>query len=76
MSPSDFVYWLQGFFEMSDAEALSFKQVKMIKQHLALVLKNESKELTEKEIEEILGPKPGIKPTPWPRTICSHTKAC
>lgn len=37
MSPEQFVYWLQGFFEMTDADSLSKKQVRMIKEHLGLV---------------------------------------
>ena len=32
-----FTYWLQGFFEISDAKKLDEKQVQVIKDHLNLV---------------------------------------
>ena len=31
------MFWLHGFFELSDTETLSDKQVKIIKEHLDLV---------------------------------------
>lgn len=37
MTEKDFCYWLQGFFEMTEADVLSQKQVLMIREHLALV---------------------------------------
>lgn len=37
MSERDFVYWLQGFFEMTDVTVLTEKQVKMVKEHLGYV---------------------------------------
>lgn len=37
MNSEQFCYWLQGFFEMTDSKNLSEAQVKMIKEHLALV---------------------------------------
>jgi hypothetical protein len=37
MEAKDFVYWLQGMFELSDPKTLDEKQVKMIKNHLKLV---------------------------------------
>lgn len=37
MQPRDFCYWLQGFFEISDAKALSPSQVEIVKNHLDLV---------------------------------------
>lgn len=42
MTSKDFVYWLQGFFELSeDNAALSEKQVATIKAHLTLVFLHE-----------------------------------
>lgn len=43
MTPENFVYWLQGFFELSDAAgaantALTPQQVQAIKNHLQLVM--------------------------------------
>lgn len=37
MKPEEFCYWLQGFFELSEATTLSGKQIEMIKNHLNLV---------------------------------------
>ena len=38
MTPEQLVYWLQGFFELSGATSLNEEQVKVIKEHIALVL--------------------------------------
>lgn len=37
MQSRDFAYWLQGFFEISDAKSLDEKQTEQIKKHLHLV---------------------------------------
>ena len=37
-NPTAFIYWLQGFFELSGATSLNEEQVKVIKEHIALVL--------------------------------------
>lgn len=42
MTARDFVYWLQGFFELHDPTALSPLQVQIIKEHLALVFEKET----------------------------------
>lgn len=36
--PKSFVFWLQGYLELSGATTLDAQQVQMIKEHLALVL--------------------------------------
>jgi len=41
MTSRDFAYWLQGFFEVSDAKTLNSKQTEIIKKHLALVFFHE-----------------------------------
>lgn len=41
MNSRDFVYWVNGFFEISGAKTLDEKQVDTIKKHLALVFKHE-----------------------------------
>lgn len=38
MSSLDFVYWLQGFFELSGDQTLDERQVALVKQHIELVL--------------------------------------
>ena len=37
MESVNFVFWLQGFFEISEAEELTPKQVEMIRRHMELV---------------------------------------
>ena len=37
MTPENFTYWLQGYFEISESKMLSSKQTQVIKDHLALV---------------------------------------
>lgn len=37
MLSRDFAYWLQGFFEISDAKSLDERQTEQIKKHLHLV---------------------------------------
>jgi len=37
MKAGDFCYWLQGFFELTEAEELNREQLKAIKEHLQLV---------------------------------------
>ncbi len=52
MSPEQFTFWLQGFFELTDSNKLSANQVKMIKEHLGLVFNKVTPPLEQK-------PKPG-----------------
>jgi len=42
MTAEQFTYWLQGFFELSGATTLNEQQVKIVKDHIALVLKKET----------------------------------
>lgn len=37
MTPENFCYWLQGYFEVSDSRVLTEKQVEIVKNHLNLV---------------------------------------
>ena len=39
MNSEQFTYWLNGFFELSGAKELNEQQVKIIKDHIALVIK-------------------------------------
>lgn len=41
MKSRDFVYWLQGFFEISGATSLNEQQTEQIKKHLKLVFAHE-----------------------------------
>lgn len=42
MSPENFVYWLQGAFELGNQITLDVNQVKIIQDHLNLVFKKET----------------------------------
>lgn len=39
MTPQNFAYWLQGYFELSTAKTLDMNQVRVIRNHLNLVKK-------------------------------------
>lgn len=41
MTSRDFVYWLQGFFEISEAKGMTEEQTSVVKKHLALVFTHE-----------------------------------
>lgn len=41
MKSTEFAYWLQGFFELSETNSLSERQTEMIKNHLKLVFIHE-----------------------------------
>ena len=44
MTPRDFCYWLQGFFEIADPEEVTFEEVQRIKDHLNLVFEKKTPE--------------------------------
>jgi hypothetical protein len=46
MSPENFVYWLNGFFEISGSKALTEEQVQVLKDHLKLVLTKKTPNIT------------------------------
>jgi hypothetical protein len=41
MTSRDFVYWLQGYFEISNATTIGEGETEVIKRHLNLVFKHE-----------------------------------
>lgn len=43
MNEREFYYWLRGFFELSGAEFLNKQQVQIVKEHMDLVVKKETK---------------------------------
>lgn len=49
MNSIDFCYWLQGYFEVSEAEDLTPKQTEIVKAHLSLVFKHEIDPLRESQ---------------------------
>ena len=53
MYSRDFAFWLQGFFEISDAKELTEEQTTMIKKHLNLVFKHEIDDMYEGNKEEL-----------------------
>ena len=70
MSPRDFAYWLQGFFEITGKDAtLTNDQVEMVRRHLDTVFEHEVLERTSEEqrrLDEAHNP-PGLKPSDFPR---------
>jgi len=65
MKASEFCYWLQGYFEISDKSALTIDQGEMVKRHLGLVFKHEldAPDPTG-DLQAIHDGKPPIKPNP------------
>lgn len=39
MTERDFIYWFNGFLEMSKTETLNKEQLDMVKKHIELVIK-------------------------------------
>lgn len=67
MTERDFVYWLNGFFELSEATYLTDTQVRQIKDHLSLVFNkvtiNSPKTAEERaELTKQFAPISGFKP--------------
>lgn len=54
MTPENFTYWLQGYFELSDSNNLSKEQVEVIKEHLALVLSKQTTKFVKKDLFDIV----------------------
>lgn len=46
ITPEQFVYWLSGALELGNLKELNAEQVVILKQHLALVMQNESGNVT------------------------------
>lgn len=65
MTSRDFVYFLQGLFELSNPTTLDAKQVDLIRRHLALVFKHEIDPSAgppehQKELDAIHSPPPNV----------------
>jgi hypothetical protein len=72
MTPEQFCYWLQGFFEISGAEKIDARQTKEIKNHLSTVFEKVTPDVSIPFIQ----PQTYPTPNPWPGTgpwdtICS-----
>ena len=62
MTPSEFVYWLQGFLEIENPqEGLTQEQTEKIKKRLDTIFKHET---------EVATPQPTIRPSPDKRLRC------
>lgn len=46
MTERDFVYWLQGYLEISNSNELSPEQIQIIKDHIKLVLDKKTPDRT------------------------------
>jgi hypothetical protein len=44
MTPENFVYWLQGYLEVSEAKEISPEQLQVIKDHIKLVMEKKTPE--------------------------------
>lgn len=77
MTTEQFTYWLNGFFEISDAKTLNEKQIKIIKDHLSLVLDKQTPgrniEEPTQELADKLDPR---KLKPYPGNSGRHNLLC
>jgi hypothetical protein len=54
MTPEQFTYWLQGYFEISNATELNKEQTKVIKDHLSLLFDKVTPIYTNKPFEGLV----------------------
>ena len=69
MTEKDFMYWLQGFFELSGATSLNEDQVKVLKEHVALVMKKVTPSQMPLINFPVLPNLPYVPPTLVPPTV-------
>lgn len=63
MEYRDFTYWLQGFFELSDAKSVTKEQLQVIRNHLNLTLKyNQTKAIETTQVKPEVSLKTFLKP--------------
>lgn len=70
MRSTEFAYWLQGFFELSETNEITPRQVEIIKNHLKLVFYydiDKSYEVDQKTSEAMQAIHDGNHPTISPR---------
>lgn len=61
MTPENFCYWLQGFFEISGTTELTKEQVVMIEEHLQLIFNKQ----TKKSVKDLVVAPEDLKPMPF-----------
>lgn len=62
MSSVQFCFWLQGFFEMTNATTMTPQQVELVKKHLAMVFIHEIDPSFPEEQQEALNAAHGQSP--------------
>jgi hypothetical protein len=62
MSPENFIYWLQGYFEISGNKKLNESQVQVIKDHLKLVFDKQTPNRETSTTIKFCNPSPFISP--------------
>lgn len=68
MRSRDFVYWLQGMFELSDLKTLDERQTELVRRHLAMVFKHEiDPSMPGEELDAIHAGKSGPHGPPGPQ---------
>jgi hypothetical protein len=76
MTPENFAYWLNGFFEMTETDRLSEKQVLMIKEHLKLVFDKITPDVTVPPQPPVLNVPHWDYPSPDSPRYCSPAHSC
>jgi hypothetical protein len=78
MSPENFIYWLKGYFEISqhsgESKTLNEKQVEEIQNHLNLVLTKVTPELSQPKDPQVTLPFPvDFAPVDFGQVYCCST---
>jgi hypothetical protein len=76
MTPENFAYWLNGFFEMTETNKLSENQVLMIKDHLKLVFDKITPDTSVSAQPSVLNIPHWDYPPPGSPRYCSPAHTC
>lgn len=70
MNERDFCYWLQGMFELTNANELTAEQVQQIKGHLKLVFDKQTPDYGVPNEWLLQGNEGGVYITSTPKVVC------
>ncbi len=76
MTPEQFTYWLQGFFEITENPTLSPKQIKIIKDHLELVFDKKTPSYKQPNTTQPMWQEPHITNPPYTPPVPPYTITC
>lgn len=75
MEPINFVYWLQGYLEISGGKPLNAEQVKIVQDHIELVLEKKTPDRTNLDLQFCSEPLKKVpNGTGFPFQLCGDEK--